>query len=80
MRFEKDTDLYRTIGLNIKNYRKQANISQAKLAEDIGLSLSYISKIEASGCDKSFSISTLNSIANALNVDIINFFEEKIND
>ena len=47
MRFENDVELYRTIGVNIKNYRKKSNISQAKLAEDVGISLSYISKIEA---------------------------------
>ena len=61
MRFENDVELYRTIGVNIKNYRKKSNISQAKLAEDVGISLSYISKIEASGCDKSVSVSVLNT-------------------
>ena len=47
-----------------------------QLAEQAGISISYLSKIEAAGCDKSLSISTLNQIANALNVDIINFFKE----
>lgn len=75
MRFENDVELYRTIGANIKYYRKKSNISQAKLAEDIGISLSYISKIEASGCDKSVSVSVLNQIANALDVEITKLFE-----
>lgn len=75
MRFENDVELYRTIGANIKKYRKKSNISQAKLAEDIGISLSYISKIEASGCDKSVSVSVLNQIANALDVEITKLFE-----
>ena len=80
MKFENDTELYKTIGVNIKAYRKQANMSQSKLAEEIGISLSYISKIEATGCDKSFSLSTLNSIANALHVDIKKLFEVKCDD
>ena len=75
MRFENDVELYRTIGTNIKKYRKQVNLSQAKLAEDIGISLSYISKIEASGCDKSVSVSVLNQIANELGVEITKLFE-----
>ena len=75
MRFENDVELYRTIGVNIKNYRKKSNISQAKLAEDVGISLSYISKIEASGCDKSVSVSVLNQIANALDIEITKLFE-----
>ena len=75
MRFENDVELYRTIGVNIKNYRKKSKISQAKLAEDVGISLSYISKIEASGCDKSVSVSVLNQIANALDIEITKLFE-----
>ena len=75
MRFENDVELYRTIGVNIKNYRKKSNISQAKLAEDVGISLSYISKIEASGCNKSVSVSVLNQIANALGIEITKLFE-----
>ena len=78
MRFENDVELYRTIGVNIKNYRKKSNISQAKLAEDVGISLSYISKIEASGCDKSVSVSVLNQIANALGIEITKLFEGDI--
>ena len=65
MYFENDTDLYRVIGANIKNYREQAKIS-----------ISYLSKIEASGCDKSLSISVLNQIANVLGVEISEFFKE----
>ena len=69
MYFENDIDLYRVIGANIKNYRVQ-------LAEQAKISISYLSKIEASGCDKSLSISVLNQIANALGVEISEFFKE----
>lgn len=76
MHFNNDTDLYRTIGSNIKHYRQQANLTQIQLAERAQISISYLSKIEASGCDKSLSISVLNQIANVLNVEINDFFKE----
>ena len=64
MHFVNDTDLYRVIGANIKNYREQAKLTQVQLAEQAKISISYLSKIEAAGCDKSLSISVLNQIAN----------------
>ena len=67
MHFENDADLYRVIGANIK---------QVQLAEQTKISLSYLSKIEAAGCDKSLSISVLNQIANVLSVEINEFFKE----
>lgn len=76
MHFYNDTDLYHIIGINIKYYRKQANLTQVQLAEQAKISISYLSKIEASGCNKSLSISILNQIANVLNVDISEFFKE----
>ena len=59
MRFESDTSLYHVIGANIKHYREQARLTQMQLAEQAGISISYLSKIEAAGCDKSLSISAL---------------------
>jgi len=76
MHFNNDTDLYRTIDSNIKHYRQQANLTQMQLAEKAQISIRYLSKIEASGCDKSLSISVLNQIANVLNVEINDFFRE----
>ncbi|MBQ9609576.1 MAG: helix-turn-helix transcriptional regulator [Lachnospiraceae bacterium] len=76
MLFNNDTDLYRTVGLNIKRYREKAKLTQVQLAEQLQISNSYLSKIEAAGCDKSFSLSVLNQIANLLNVEIIEFFKE----
>lgn len=76
MHFENDIDLYRVIGANIKYYREQAKLTQVQLAERAKISISYLSKIEAAGCDKSLSISILNQIANILSVDINEFFKE----
>ena len=76
MLFESDTSLYRVIGANIKYYREQAKLTQMQLAEQSGISISYLSKIEAAGCNKSLSISALNQIANVLGIEIIQFFKE----
>lgn len=79
MHFKNDTDLYRILGANIKYYREQAKLTQAQLAEQAKISISYLSKIEAAGCDKSLSISVLNQIANVLGVEISKFFKEEKN-
>lgn len=76
MHFKSDTDLYHVIGTNIKYYREQANLTQVQLAEQAKISISYLSKIEAAGCEKSLSISVLNQIANVLDVEISDFFKE----
>lgn len=76
MFFKDDFELYHTIGQNIKFYREKAHLTQQELAEAAKLSLSYISKIEASSCNKSMSISALNQIANALGIEINEFFKE----
>lgn len=75
MHFENDTDLYRAIGANIKHYRELSKLTQVQLAEQSKISISYLSKIEAAGCDKSLSISVLNQIANVLGVEINEFFK-----
>ena len=80
MYFENDTDLYRVIGANIKNYREQAKLTQVQLAERAKISISYLSKIEAAGCDKSLSISVLNQIANVLGVEITEFLRRSDTD
>lgn len=56
------------IARNIKKIRLDHHLSQEKLAELSGLTKGYISKIEKS--DKAPPFSTLNKIADALNVDV----------
>ena len=79
MNFNNDKELYRVIGKNIKLYRKLSKLTQVQLAEKAEISISYLSKIEADSCDKSMSISMLNQIANARDVEITDFFKEEIN-
>ncbi len=75
MQFLNDEELYRTIGLNIKHFREQSHLTQIQLADAAQISISYLSKIEASGCNKSLSISVLNQISKILKVDIADFFK-----
>ena len=77
MRFNNDSELYQTIGSNIKHFRQNAGLTQVQLSERLQISVSYLSKIEAAGCTKSLSISILNLIANTLNVDITAFFMKR---
>lgn len=77
MQFKDETELYKVIGANIKYYREQTGLTQVQLSERLQISISYLSKIEASGCIKSLSISVLNHIANTLDVDINDFFQRR---
>lgn len=77
MYFDNEVALYRTISRNIKNQRQRSGLTQAQLAEKAGISISYLSKIEAAGCDKGLSIAVLNNIANVLSIEITNFFKEE---
>ena len=69
-----DIQLYQIISNNIKIFRTEARLTQRELAERANISLSYIAKVEANSCAQTFSISTLNQIANALDRDISEFF------
>lgn len=76
MFFETDEQLYNVIGKNIKKFRISTGLTQVQLCDKTGISLSYLTKLEAAKCDKSASLSLLNLLANTLNVDIIEFFKE----
>lgn len=66
---------FKLISENIKKYRMQRNMTQRELADNVGISFSYLSKIEATKCGKSFSLHVLFDIADALNLDIKEFFD-----
>ena len=65
---------FKKIGGNIKDFRIKKNLTQQELAERVGISLSYLSKIEAENCNKSFSLHVLFDIADVLDVDIRDLF------
>ncbi len=60
---------------NLKFYRKQAGLTQEKLAEKIGMSTSYIGDLEAR--ERFPSAETIDKIADALDVSISTLFGER---
>lgn len=65
---------YRQIAKQIIYYRNVRGLSQEALADKIGISKSYLSKIEAPNSTKAYSLDVLFAIADGLGVDIIQFF------
>lgn len=72
----KQSNIYNVIGQNIKKYRELRGLTQRSLSESLLLSESFIAKLE-SKTYQTISIDTLKLIADYLNVDIKNFFDEK---
>lgn len=65
---------YRQIAKRIVYYRIRKGLSQDELADKIGISKSYLSKIEAPNSTKAFSLDVLFAIADGLEIDVIQFF------
>lgn len=53
MHFCDDKTLYSTVGNKIKEIRENNHLTQQQLFEEVGISISYLSKIEAAKCDMS---------------------------
>ena len=62
-----EEELKKIYGKNIKQFREQKKMTQAKLAEEIGIAEKYLSTLET--CDKWGSFDTLLALANALGVE-----------
>lgn len=60
---------YKEIGLKIAYYRKKKGFTQAQLAEKVGKSTNYIGLLERGNNGKSFSMGTLFTIAQVLEVE-----------
>lgn len=69
------TNIYNTIGKNIKKYWKLKGWTQRELAEKLYVSESFISKLE-SVTYQTIAIDTLEQIAKLLDTSIKNFFDE----
>jgi len=65
---------FREIGRKIAYYRTLRGLSQEALADEINISTSYLSKIEAPNSAMTFSLEVLFQIAEALNINIGVFF------
>lgn len=67
-------DQYKQIARKIVFYRRLRELSQEELADKIGISRSYLSKIEAPNSEVSFSLDVLFTIADGLEIDVAAFF------
>ena len=63
---------YQMVGKRIRFFREQDGLTQAQLAEKVGLSNNYVGLIERG--EKHPKIDTLNKIAQALEVKLAEFF------
>ena len=70
-----EINIYEQISRNIKKYRMEEGITQAELAERIGVSHEFIRRNESKKGKKSFSVDTIWKISIALNIDPGKLFE-----
>lgn len=71
---ELDVDIYSIIAINIKKYRILNGMTQATLAEKIGVSHEFIRRIESKKGQKTFSIETIYKISLVLNITMNDLF------
>ena len=74
--FHDDYYYYDIVRKNIKKYRKTANLTQQELADKIEVSMHYISQIESANPNKYFTLVVIGRIAEALNIDIRQLFDD----
>jgi len=65
----------RQVGLNISYYRKYRTMTQMQLAEKVNISACYVSQIERGLVKNAVSLPVLMAIADALQIDIMEFFK-----
>ena len=66
---------YKLLGLNIAYYRKLRGLSQEKLAEQVDISRTHMSRIETAEC--AVSLDVVYGIADALDVEPYKLFQDK---
>ncbi|MDO5393840.1 MAG: helix-turn-helix transcriptional regulator [Mycoplasmatota bacterium] len=70
-----EVNIYEQISRNIKKYRTEVGITQAVLAERVGVSHEFIRRIESKKGVKTFSVDTIWKISLALDIDPGKLFE-----
>ncbi len=75
-----EVNIYEQIARNIKKYRMAAGITQAVLAERVGVSHEFIRRIESKKGIKTFSVDTIWKISLALNIEPGKLFEIDMNE
>ena len=66
---------YKIVGLNISYYRKLKGITQLQLAEQINISRTHMSNIEAPNMPTSISLDTLFDIADTLEIPVASLLD-----
>lgn len=74
--FHDDYYYYDIVRKNIKKYRKKANLTQQELADKIDVTMHYISQIESAKPNKYFTLVIIGRIADVLNIDIRQLFDD----
>lgn len=67
-------DIYERVSKNIKRERKRHNLTQQMVADGSEISFDFYRRVEAPNMHTTFSLYTLESIANAIGIDIKYFF------
>ena len=67
---------YKAFGLKVAYYRKKADLTQEALAEQIGRSRNFISKVESTSNVAGVSLETLFRMADVLGVPPSKFLED----
>lgn len=62
------------LGMNVKRYRKEADMTQAQLAEKIGVAQTFVGLIERG--ERQPSIETLVALADVFNVEVDRLLKE----
>lgn len=79
--FEKDDEnyVYELVSKNIKKQRKLKKLTQEQLAKEMCYSTQFISNIESKN-HQTFSLGTIWKLAQVLDIDIRELFDENIYD
>ena len=67
------TDIYKSLGKQIKKIRKERSLTQQKLAEKVGIGLNFLGKIEVAYAKPSFE--TIIKISQVLDVSLKDLFD-----
>lgn len=71
-----DNYYYDLVRHNIKIKRQNAKLTQQQLADKSGITMNYLAKIESKKMQRGFSIVILGRIADALNINIKEMFDD----
>lgn len=66
--------VYLEVGERVAFYRKRRKLTQERLAEQAGISKTYLSKIESPNCSKGVSLVILSILAEVLDIPLACLF------